>query len=618
MNKFPKHYSLIEEHPKHFMIHDARDNKAFQVSKSGLHPATQMHMLRLPKFSEGGQVNEYENGKDENGRDYKTLKGSKSGTRFYGNDKDEKSSTKTWVDQNVNPNMSMFKRYAEGGEAEKDDEYLKNFNAEATKDYDRNYLGKAPSIDDQAKSGKYANGPDYGMSPETPEIFQAATAPPPMMDNQAPADGQQPIQPQPVAASPQPQPSPQPQSNLDLLGGSPNAPTTGTLDEALGQEQAGIQMQAKGQMDQNKAMANVMEQHQALESLRIEKSDQALKSQQDQYNSLYNDVLNKKIDPDQYWEGKSKIGAALAVLAGGIGQGLSHSTNNMALDVIQNGISRSIDAQKADLGKKQSLLSDNLRIMGDMRQAENATRAQMAAMLQGKLQLTALQTGDPMLAGASLKAQGELAKSVIPLRIEMADHEVQTQFRKNAQQVIQQAGQTNGLSNADPSILVHGLIKDPADRKQAFEEIKNRTNIAQNGPLMMQALKEAQQEYKLYGVDSPAQKRLKQLMLPNFKTIDGTVRQAAMDESFHNIMPDVGDAIRPGMDASKAKTLKDWMESESATPVSDGYQIPLDKFMKTARVSSGQIDTPQLFVNKKTGKTQMGVMRNGRFSPSGG
>lgn len=55
-NDLPKHYSLVKEHPDHFMLHDSRDGKAFPIAKSGIHPAHQLKILRLPKYYGGGSI----------------------------------------------------------------------------------------------------------------------------------------------------------------------------------------------------------------------------------------------------------------------------------------------------------------------------------------------------------------------------------------------------------------------------------------------------------------------------------------------------------------------------------------------------------------------------------
>lgn len=59
-----KHFSLIKDADDHFHIHDSRDNTHFKLAKKPLHPATQLKVMKLKKFSEGGDV-EGEDGSNE-------------------------------------------------------------------------------------------------------------------------------------------------------------------------------------------------------------------------------------------------------------------------------------------------------------------------------------------------------------------------------------------------------------------------------------------------------------------------------------------------------------------------------------------------------------------------
>ncbi len=51
-------FSLIKEHDRHFQVHDKKDNTHFNVAKKSIHPATQMKILKLPKYAEGGDVDD--------------------------------------------------------------------------------------------------------------------------------------------------------------------------------------------------------------------------------------------------------------------------------------------------------------------------------------------------------------------------------------------------------------------------------------------------------------------------------------------------------------------------------------------------------------------------------
>lgn len=46
-----KKYQLVKEHPTHFEIHDTTDGKRFPIAKKDLHPASQIKLMKMQKFS---------------------------------------------------------------------------------------------------------------------------------------------------------------------------------------------------------------------------------------------------------------------------------------------------------------------------------------------------------------------------------------------------------------------------------------------------------------------------------------------------------------------------------------------------------------------------------------
>lgn len=61
----PNHYKLAGESSDHFMVHDSRDKKTFKIAKKPLHPAHQLKILRLQKFSDGGEVQKFSGESDD-------------------------------------------------------------------------------------------------------------------------------------------------------------------------------------------------------------------------------------------------------------------------------------------------------------------------------------------------------------------------------------------------------------------------------------------------------------------------------------------------------------------------------------------------------------------------
>lgn len=51
-----KKYRLVKEHENHFEIHDTTDGKRFPIAKKDLHPASQIKLMKMPMFAEGGEV----------------------------------------------------------------------------------------------------------------------------------------------------------------------------------------------------------------------------------------------------------------------------------------------------------------------------------------------------------------------------------------------------------------------------------------------------------------------------------------------------------------------------------------------------------------------------------
>lgn len=534
-NELPAHYSLLHEKPDHFMIHDARVDKAFPVAKKGIHPATQMKMLRLPKYCGGGKIP----GMDEGG--------------VRGQDQN-------WSDQ---PG------------AEDDPQFPKML---------KNLPIQPPQQD----------GPMSQM-----DQTQADTPPS-----------------QQVQAQPAPQPQGASQNGGVDFGGAPKGyPTLGSLNNAVGQEASGINQQAQGQVEQNKQMADVQQQHLALEQESMRKYQETMQRYQAQNDQLMQAVTNQKINPDQYWDNHSKFGAAIATVLSGIGQGLSHQTNNMAMDVIQSGINRSIESQKAELGKKENLLSNNLKVQGNLMQAETATRLQMNAMLQGKLALVASKTGDPMILGQAQQKIGQLKQAAIPQQMSLAQYQTQMHMRDQLSKM--------DTSKMDPAQLVNYLPNvTPEAKTQILKEIDAAQNVHINASFMADAQERAANNMHVAdfvpGRNNADQDQLHTLLGPTFKDLGESVRPAAMENVFHGVTPRMGDAVLSNKDTLR-NTLKDYLSSKQAAPTAKSYGLDLSKFESTRfpEEAFGKKGPREGMtgIDRKTGQRVM--MRNGQVVPIG-
>lgn len=155
------------------------------------------------------------------------------------------------------------------------------------------------------------------------------------------------------------------------------------------------------------------------------KAEESKEKTLQEHQALFDAVMNSKIDPDRYWNNKdtpAKIATGIGLLLGGIGAGMQHSTVNQALSVFQNRIKEDIESQKEDLGKKRTLLSDNLEKYKAIDPAVAASIMQLNAIMEGKMQLAAAKTGNAktiagMQAAIAANRQSYL-KEIGPLSLE--------------------------------------------------------------------------------------------------------------------------------------------------------------------------------------------------------
>lgn len=392
----PKHYSLVKEHPKHFEVHDKRDGKTFQVAKKDVHPANQLKIMRLKKFSEGG-----EDMPDPSTPEYQQ-----------------------WLQRDQGPQADT-----------------------------RPGLGDAVSAVADAAFPQAQPGQKGFEAPEDPQVpIQVAQNGQPVTPQ---FDQTQAVQ---SASGTSPQGA--------MPGQIPGMPTLGGLHGIESKEAKSGMAIADTQVDQNTIMgyqyAKDLKQKQEMADAGRQRAFMNLQANQ----KLADEIANHKIDPNQYWEkgGQSKVGAAIGIILGGIGQGLMHSSSNLVMDQINKEIDRNIDSQKAELGKKENLLSAQLRIQGNMQGAEDAYRLQQSAIFQGQLVKTALQTGNPIIIERAKLAALERQRQDMPLASQLAQNQIQMEMRKSVLSKMQ-SGQP-----VDAVDLINGGIIKPGEAQKAIEE----------------------------------------------------------------------------------------------------------------------------------------------------
>jgi hypothetical protein len=211
-----------------------------------------------------------------------------------------------------------------------------------------------------------------------------------------------------------------------------------------------------------------------------------------------------------------------------------------------------------------------------------------------------LATQNQLLTAAQVKAQKAAAVSgSAETKIRMVQLVSQLEQQKAANNfkigIAQQSTTPGGISRVDPAQLVTALGV-PAERQaKVYDEIEAAQNTVKNKKAIMQSFDNASHNYShaadfIPGVDNADQKSLHVLLGPTFKDVEGTVRQAAMDNLNKNATPQFGDD--DATIAKKRLALQGYLESKASAPTAKGNGIDLSRFASTSTDPRAQF-TPQ-------------------------
>lgn len=289
--------------------------------------------------------------------------------------------------------------YSEGGEVE----------AQKPKTF-QNYIddlvnganNQANAVSDLA-SGK-VNEANKIANAESAQAFAPAAAP---VDGPAPASVAPPAL---ASAAPAVDPS-------AVSAGGGGADFTKSLTGALGQYGAGVDAQAKAEGELGKQQAGILEQQNAdMQKLQQETMAQ-FQNYMKEADAVAKDVLNGHINPNHYMENLSagkRVTNAIGLILGGMGAGLTGG-ENPAAKFIQNQIERDVEAQKANLQNKATLMGHFVRQGESVQNAANLARAFTANIYAAQLEAAAAKSKSPMAMAIAKQTKAEFAMKYAPL-----------------------------------------------------------------------------------------------------------------------------------------------------------------------------------------------------------
>jgi hypothetical protein len=196
----------------------------------------------------------------------------------------------------------------------------------------------------------------------------------------------------------------------------------GSYDKAVGEQKAGVNAEAAALGGQGQAEAEALQHQNDQQQQNINTYQDNFSKLNDERQNFIKDIHNQHIDPEHYVGSLStagKIATGIGLVLGGIGGGLT-GQENPAYKMLQMHINNDIDAQKANLGKSENLLSANLHQFGNLRDATDMTRLQMNDLTVNKLKQAAAKAQTPLAKARALQAIGQIDQTSAQMHQQMA------------------------------------------------------------------------------------------------------------------------------------------------------------------------------------------------------
>lgn len=423
----------LRSRDEHKAVLEHPDGHTFNVAIKALHPENRKNLDSL-KMADGGEVK----GKQSSGPnlDPDKLKQFQDNSIFNSSGKKKQDSAQP----------RMYAEGTPGAPVGEDDSIPLNINAPQVSDA---LVNPNPGSMQSAPIGTIdpASVPkdSYFQSPEQFAQMQEAK-------NPSPAETPVPEAMRTPSASGEAPPVSAPQSDANAVPQSKLPPSPiDALTQAYNSNLGAISDESKILQQKAKEEETAFKAKALAEDKLKTDHDTNLTNMMTEVETLRKAIKKGQINPNNYMGSLStggKIATAIGLALGGIGGG-----TNQALEFVNRQIDRDIDAQKAELGKKETLLSSLSRLYGDQVTGEHMTRAILNDQALAHVQ------------EAEAKAASPLAKT--------RAQQLGTQFKMQIVPAIQKAALTQTLANSagqngEPSnqMLESLRILDPSRAKE--------------------------------------------------------------------------------------------------------------------------------------------------------
>lgn len=162
------------------------------------------------------------------------------------------------------------------------------------------------------------------------------------------------------------------------------------------------------------------------------KRDAQFQAYQQRADQVAQGIANGDIDPNRYWTRKSgaeKAGNIIGMILGGLGSGLSGQPN-MAVQLLEREQDRDIEAQKANLGKQQTLLSHYVQQGHSVQEAAQLARADMRDYAAAMMEASASKFAGPEAMALAQQHKADTAMDTAKTRSAMRAQAQESDLRR--------------------------------------------------------------------------------------------------------------------------------------------------------------------------------------------
>lgn len=500
------------------------------------------------------------------------------------------------------------KKYADGGDvdkliAEKEEVDAYNWTHEdAPVEYSKELQAKMEETDITPK--KYAEGdmvteePNSSMNIEDqlkqPAPNATPAAQPPVIVNvnggqpsPQPVAPQQPDQGLAQASQPSPQPAPEAPAQVPQINDP--AAQQAAMGDAYNKQLLGAQQQTEAETQIGKEQAQILHGQ-------AKAAEQMMGDYQKHFNELdqerkafQQDIIDKHVDPNHYLGSMGsldRIMTAGSLILGGLGAGLAGG-GNAGLDFLNKQIDRDIEAQKIELGKKETLLSANLRQFGNMKDATEMTRMMMGDMITAKMKEAVAKQASPMAQAKFNQFAGQLEQALAPTMQQLA-----------VRRALASGSASQETSKQDPANFVPAVV--PKEHQEAvYKELERAQNTRGVAKTALENFDKVAKVLTSAGglgrvgarIYEPAQLQALEAELGStVGDMEGTVRETAMHNVKNAYLPRLTDTA--ARLAERRKELANYLKLKGAAPRAKSFGIDLDKFESTSKNPEASL-TPQ-------------------------